>query len=73
MIVGLSNVWAVVTSAIVVVLYTLAGGLFSVAYTDIVQLGCIFVGLVSPCLNLKSTLHVYGMFHCVLWHLSTRT
>ena len=45
-IVGLSNVWAVVTSAVVVVLYTLAGGLFSVAYTDIIQLTCIFVGLV---------------------------
>ncbi|XP_055493467.1 high-affinity choline transporter 1-like [Leucoraja erinacea] len=32
-------------SASVAMLYTLLGGLYSVAYTDIVQLGCIFFGL----------------------------
>ena len=46
-IVGLSYLWAVVISAGVSLLYTLIGGLSSVAYTDIVQLTGIFVGLVS--------------------------
>lgn len=31
--------------ATVVIIYTLFGGLYSVAYTDVVQLGFIFVGL----------------------------
>jgi high affinity choline transporter 7 len=34
-----------VISAVVVVIYTLFGGLYSVAYTDVVQLFCIFFGL----------------------------
>lgn len=34
-------------SAAVAITYTLLGGLYSVAYTDIVQLILIFVGLVS--------------------------
>lgn len=34
-------------SAAVAITYTLLGGLYSVAYTDIVQLFLIFVGLVS--------------------------
>lgn len=37
---------AVVSSALIAVFYTWVGGLYSVAYTDVVQLGCIFVGLV---------------------------
>ncbi|CAN0094844.1 high affinity choline transporter 1 [Lampetra fluviatilis] len=36
---------AVVVSACIAVLYTLVGGLYSVAYTDVVQLICIFLGL----------------------------
>jgi high affinity choline transporter 7 len=32
-------------SAAVVIIYTLFGGLYSVAYTDVVQLGFIFIGL----------------------------
>jgi len=36
---------AVVSSALIAVFYTWIGGLYSVAYTDVVQLGCIFVGL----------------------------
>lgn len=39
---------AVVSSALIAVFYTWVGGLYSVAYTDVVQLGCIFVGLVTP-------------------------
>lgn len=42
---------SIIISAIVVVVYTLFGGLYSVAYTDVVQLFCIFVGLVRY--NLK--------------------
>ncbi len=38
---------AVVVSALIAVFYTWVGGLYSVAYTDVVQLGCICVGLVS--------------------------
>ena len=37
---------AVVLSACVAVFYTLIGGLYSVAYTDVIQLFCIFIGLV---------------------------
>ena len=38
---------AVVISALIAVFYTWVGGLYSVAYTDVVQLGCIAFGLVS--------------------------
>ena len=34
-------------SAAVVIIYTLLGGLYSVAYTDIIQLILIFISLVS--------------------------
>lgn len=43
----LDNTTSIIISAIVVVVYTLFGGLYSVAYTDVVQLFCIFAGLVS--------------------------
>ncbi|KAF2355067.1 Sodium/solute symporter [Trinorchestia longiramus] len=36
---------AVILSACIAVGYTLFGGLYAVAYTDVVQLGCIFIGL----------------------------
>ena len=38
---------AVIVSALIAIFYTLVGGLYSVAYTDVVQLGCIAIGLVS--------------------------
>lgn len=38
---------AVAVSTIFSVAYTFIGGLYSVAYTDLVQLCCIFVGMVS--------------------------
>ncbi|XP_068442851.1 high-affinity choline transporter 1-like [Clinocottus analis] len=41
----ISSSMAVCISAAVAVLYTLMGGLYSVAYTDVIQLGLIFVGL----------------------------
>lgn len=34
-------------SAAIVIIYTLLGGLYSVAYTDVIQLVLIFVGMVS--------------------------
>lgn len=37
---------AVILSALIAIFYTWVGGLYSVAYTDVVQLGCILVGLV---------------------------
>ena len=37
---------SVVISALIAIFYTLVGGLYSVAYTDVVQLFCIFLGLV---------------------------
>jgi solute carrier family 5 (high affinity choline transporter), member 7 len=43
----LDNTTSILVSAIVVVIYTLFGGLYSVAYTDVVQLFCISIGLVS--------------------------
>ncbi len=39
---------SVIISAGIAVFYTLFGGLRSVAMTDVVQLFCIFFGLVSP-------------------------
>lgn len=36
---------SIIVSACIAVFYTLFGGLYSVAYTDVVQLICIFVGL----------------------------
>lgn len=38
---------SVIISALIATLYTLVGGVYSVAYTDVVQLFCIFLGLVS--------------------------
>lgn len=45
-ILGLDNTAAICISAAVAMLYTLFGGLYSVAYTDVVQLFCIAFGLV---------------------------
>uniref|UniRef100_A0A8B9HPJ1 Solute carrier family 5 member 7 n=1 Tax=Astyanax mexicanus TaxID=7994 RepID=A0A8B9HPJ1_ASTMX len=36
---------SVMISALIAIFYTLVGGLYSVAYTDVVQLFCIFIGL----------------------------
>jgi high affinity choline transporter 7 len=38
---------SVILSAFIAVAYTFFGGLYAVAYTDVVQLFCIFIGLVS--------------------------
>ncbi|KAK2858944.1 hypothetical protein Q5P01_003564 [Channa striata] len=44
-VIDISPSLAVVVSAAVAILYTLMGGLYSVAYTDVIQLGFMLVGL----------------------------
>ena len=44
---GLDRLTSVIASAGVAIFYTLLGGLYSVAYTDVIQLACMFFGLVS--------------------------
>ncbi|KAI5733547.1 hypothetical protein M8J76_013153 [Diaphorina citri] len=44
-IIDLDQATSVVLSAFIAVFYTLFGGLYSVAYTDVIQLFCIFIGL----------------------------
>ena len=38
---------SVIVSSCIAIFYTLFGGLYSVAYTDVIQLFCIFIGLVG--------------------------
>lgn len=44
-IINMDNKTSVILSACIAVFYTLFGGLYSVAYTDVIQLFCIFIGL----------------------------
>ncbi|VDN96121.1 unnamed protein product [Rodentolepis nana] len=44
-VIGIDGTISVIVSACIALLYTLFGGLYAVAYTDVVQLFCIFVGL----------------------------
>uniref|UniRef100_A0A915B5X4 High-affinity choline transporter 1 n=1 Tax=Parascaris univalens TaxID=6257 RepID=A0A915B5X4_PARUN len=44
-ILGIDMTASVIISALIAVFYTFTGGLYAVAYTDVVQLFCIFVGL----------------------------
>ncbi|CAG9766806.1 unnamed protein product [Ceutorhynchus assimilis] len=44
-IIDMDNRTSVIFSAVIAVLYTLFGGLYAVAYTDVIQLFCIFIGL----------------------------
>jgi high affinity choline transporter 7 len=46
-IIELERTTAIIVSACIAVLYTVLGGLYSVAYTDVFQLLFMFVGLVS--------------------------
>lgn len=47
MVMGISSNLAVSISAAVAILYTLMGGLYSVAYTDVIQLIIMFLSLVQ--------------------------
>ena len=51
---------AILVSAVVVTLYTMIGGLWSVAYTDVFQLLLVIVGLAAA---LPPALHAVGGFH----------
>uniref|UniRef100_A0A914XRC8 Uncharacterized protein n=1 Tax=Plectus sambesii TaxID=2011161 RepID=A0A914XRC8_9BILA len=44
-ILGIAITPSVVISALIAIFYTFTGGLYAVAYTDVVQLFCIFIGL----------------------------
>ena len=46
-VVDLDTTTSVIVSGAIAVGYTLCGGLYSVVYTDVLQLMCIFIGLVS--------------------------
>lgn len=59
-VIGLDRSTSVIVSAGIAIFYTLLGGLYSVVYTDVIQLVCIFVGLVSMvsdvhCLKMRTT------------------
>lgn len=44
---NLDRVPSIIASSCIAILYTLIGGLYSVTYTDVIQVICIFIGLVS--------------------------
>ncbi|CAG2164248.1 unnamed protein product [Oppiella nova] len=44
-IIDMENNTSIILSACIALIYTLFGGLYSVAYTDVIQLFCIFIGL----------------------------
>ena len=46
-VIDLDTTTSIIVSGAIAVGYTLCGGLYSVVYTDVVQLVCIFIGLVS--------------------------
>ncbi|GIY57527.1 high-affinity choline transporter 1 [Caerostris extrusa] len=46
-IIDMDNNTSIILSACIALFYTLFGGLYSVAYTDVIQLFCIFIGLLS--------------------------
>lgn len=49
-VIDIDTTTSVIVSGAIAVSYTLVGGLYSVVYTDVVQLFCIFIGLVSTSL-----------------------
>lgn len=46
-VINLPREYSVIVSACIAVFYTFLGGLWSVAYTDVAQLICMFIGMVS--------------------------
>lgn len=63
-VIGLDLILSTIVSEIVVVVYTLFGGIRSVAYTDVVQLPCILLGLVSYNLGISQ-----GISFCAAHHI----
>lgn len=72
-ILGLSYSVCIWISAAVAITYTLLGGLYSVAYTDVIQLTLIFFSLVSsspgPHNENLSSLYSSILGACCLFHL----
>lgn len=62
---------SVILSACIAVFYTLFGGLYSVAYTDVIQLFCIFIGLVScECFYVYHEICIhFSFFHKTIIHV----
>lgn len=58
-VISLNETTSVIVSACIAIFYTLIGGLYSVAYTDVIQLICIFVGLVSMASGFKELRYIY--------------
>ena len=58
-VISLNETTSVIVSACIAIFYTLIGGLYSVAYTDVIQLICIFVGLVSMVSGFKELRYMY--------------
>ncbi len=76
---GLDNTLSIIVSAAVAVTYTLFGGLYSVAYTDVIQLGCVLFGLVFSFFKSDILLHLaeflvamIGILHSVCLDSSSR-
>lgn len=46
LVLDIDSMIAIIGSACIAVVYTFLGGLYSVAYTDIIQLLCVAIGLV---------------------------
>lgn len=57
-ILDLSYVYSIIISSVVAIIYTLLGGLYSVAYTDVIQLILIFISLVR---NINKHIHVFNI------------
>ncbi|KAF7224514.1 high-affinity choline transporter 1 isoform X1 [Nothobranchius furzeri] len=74
-ILGLSSTISIIISAAVSIIYTFLGGLYSVAYTDIIQLCFIFVSLwlcvpflvLSPAVNVISQTAPFNQSHGDAW------
>ena len=70
-VVGLNRSLSVIVSAGIAIFYTLLGGLYSVVYTDVIQLTCIFIGLVSMvsgvhCLKMPTALTEVSLYSHLL-------
>ncbi|EUB56419.1 High-affinity choline transporter [Echinococcus granulosus] len=55
-VIGINGTISVIVSACIAMLYTLFGGLYAVAYTDVVQLFCIFVARGAQMLSYMASL-----------------
>ena len=70
MILDLHSSYAIVLSAGVAITYTLLGGLYSVAYTDVIQLVIIFISLVRAEQSDTSLICAESIwfFQAIGWH-----